>query len=198
MVILFHGRSGGWEIEIWRPKCHDEMAWRHTEKRRDVTQHQRDPSLQSLNRTLVAKQLLGGYLWNRLVDFAHFRQKNLYDQLHYVWRESSTWDQCVSNGSILTCYLESIYVAMETNDLRSYSHPPSIFPPSLALVGPQTAEEKTVEHNANSNCSKIPRIKTVNLTVKEVLITCTSLSSPLELRTNARIQYTSWRKLRCH
>ena len=46
-------------------------------------------------------------------------------------------------------------VAMETNDLRSFSHPPPTSPPSLLPVDPQTAEEKAVEHEANSNCRKM-------------------------------------------
>ena len=41
-------------------------------------------------------QLLGGYLWNRIVDFTHFRQVNLYGRVDIPWQKSLPCTQYLS------------------------------------------------------------------------------------------------------
>ncbi len=88
-----HDVTSFWPTSNWADWRHAVQIWRQ----------KRDPLIGELCHMIdpwLPLQLLGGYLWNRMVDFAHFWQANLYDRYDMSWQKSLPCTQYYSHERI--------------------------------------------------------------------------------------------------
>ncbi len=83
---LHQGRMELWSDGQRFPELYDVIKWRQSQEQ----------WLHDLTLTLVATQLLGTYLQNRMVDFAHFLQANWYGQVDITYKNSLPSGQYLS------------------------------------------------------------------------------------------------------